>query len=364
MTKTHTPEISTAPAVDPARVEAFAGQLLGDFAGAGTTAMTVLGDRLGLFTAMTGAGPVTAGKLAAATGLNQRLVTEWLKTLAVAGYLTVDGDAFELPMEHALALSVVDSPAYVIGGADIITGYFQVLDKVEHAFRTDGALPYADHTHHVFHGIERFFRTAYVNHLAQEWFPAVPGLVAKLEAGARVADVGCGHGVATMLVAATWPASTVTGLDAHEPSIATARARAIEAGSPANVTFRTADSAELTGPYDVVVFFDSLHDLGDPQAALRAAYDALSDDGILVAVEPWSADDFTTTIGNPVARANFAASTMLCTPGSLSQPGAYGLGTQGGPARRLELFAEAGFADPIVAADTGFNLVLSAVKKA
>jgi SAM-dependent methyltransferase len=350
--------------IDIARVEAFAGQLLGDFAGAGTTALTVLGDRLGLFRAMTGAGPVTAGKLAATTGLNPRLVTEWLKTLAVAGYLTVDGDAFELPMEHALALSVVDSPAYVIGGADVITGYFQVLDKVEHAFRTDGGLPYAEHTDHVFHGIERFFRTSYVNHLAQTWFPAVPGLVAKLEGGARVADVGCGHGVATMLVGATWPASTVIGIDAHEPSVATARARAIEAGSPANVSFRTGDSAGLTGPYDVVVFFDSLHDLGDPQAALRAAYDALTDGGILVAVEPWSADDFTTTIGNPVARANFAASTMLCTPGSLSQPGAYGLGTQGGPARRLALFAEAGFADPIVAADTGFNLVLSATKKA
>jgi hypothetical protein len=133
--------------------------------------------------------------------------------------------------------------------------------------------------------------------------------------------------------------------------------------SPANVTFRVADSAAITGRFDVVVFFDSLHDLGDPPAALRAAYDALADGGLPVAVEPWSADDFTSTIGNPLARANFAASTVLCTPGSLSQPGAYGLGTQGGPARRLELFAAAGFADPVVAADTGFNLVLSATKR-
>jgi SAM-dependent methyltransferase len=155
----------------------------------------------------------------------------------------------------------------------------------------------------------------------------------------------------------------VAGFDHHEPSIATARARAIEAGSPANVTFHVADSAGIgAGPYDVVVFFDSLHDLGDPPAALRAACDALTDGGIVVAVEPWSADDFTTTIGNPVARANFAASTALCTPGSLSQPGAYGLGTQGGPAERLELLAAAGFEDPIVAADTGFNLVLSATR--
>jgi hypothetical protein len=158
----------TTQDLDPARVEAFAGRLLGDFAGAGTTAMTVLGDRLGLFGALTGAGPVSAGKLAATTGLNPRLVTEWLKAMAVSGYLTVAGDTFELPMEHALTLSVVDSPAYVVGGADIITGFYLRLDRLEQAFRADGALPYADHSEHVFHGIERFFRTAYVNHLAQQ----------------------------------------------------------------------------------------------------------------------------------------------------------------------------------------------------
>lgn len=354
------------PELDLARVEAFAGQFLTDIAGAATTAMTVLGDRLGLFRAMTGAGPVTAAKLAATTGLHPRLVTEWLKALTVSGYLTVDGDTFELPAEHALALSVVDSPTYIIGGADIVTGYYLSLDQIAHAFRTDGGLSYGDLPGCTSHGIERFFRTAYVNQLAQDWFPAVPGLVAKLEAGARVADVGCGHGVATMLVGRTWPMSTVLGFDSHEPSITTARARAIEAGSPENVTFHVADSAGIgaDGPYDVVVFFDSLHDLGDPPAALRAAYDALADGGIVVAVEPWSADDFTTTIGNPVARANFAASAALCTPGSLSQPGAYGLGTQGGPRRRLDLLAAAGFSDPIVAADTGYNLVLAATRPA
>ncbi|MFI7541978.1 class I SAM-dependent methyltransferase [Actinoplanes sp. NPDC049599] len=354
------------PTLDEARAEAFAGQLITDVAGAATTAMTVLGDRLGLFRAMTGAGLMTAGKLAAGTGLHPRLVTEWLKAMTVSGYLTSDGETFELPMEHALALSVVDSPTYLVGGAEIITGYYLSLDQLAHAFRTDGGLAYADVPGCTAHGIERFFRTAYVHQLAQTWFPAVPGLVARLAAGARVADVGCGHGVATMLIGRTWPASTVAGFDHHEPSIATARARAIEAGSPDNVTFHVADSAGIgaAGPYDVVVYFDSLHDLGDPPAALRAAYDALADGGIVVAVEPWSADDFTTTIGNPVARANFAGSTALCTPGSLSQPGAYGLGTQGGPARRLELLAAAGFADPVVAADTGFNLVLSATRPA
>jgi SAM-dependent methyltransferase len=197
----------------------------------------------------------------------------------------------------------------------------------------------------------------------------VPGLLGKLTAGARVADIGCGHGVATLLVGRYWPASTVVGYDRHEASIAVARAKAIEAGSPGNVSFRVANAAEF-GPadagsaqFDVVVYFDALHDLGDPQAALRRAYASLGEGGIVVAVEPWSTDRLDDGIGNPLVRVNYAASTALCTPGSLSQPGAYGLGTQGGPQRRLDLIAEAGFADVTVAADTGFNLVVTGVKR-
>ena len=354
------------PSIDEAQVQAFAGQMLTDFAGAASTAMTVIGDRLGLYRAMTGAGPVTAGKLAATTGLHPRLVTEWLRQQAVSGYVRTDGDTFELPMEHALALSVVDSPAYVVGAAEVVTGWFLSMEHLERAFRTDGGIAYADLPDCTFHGIERFFRTAYVNQLAQVWFPAVPGLPAKLEAGARVADVGCGHGVATLLIGRTWPRSEVLGFDHHAPSVATARARAIEQGSPANVSFHVADSAGFgaEGRYDVVVFFDALHDLGDPPAALRAAYDSLTDGGIVVAVEPWSTDELAGEIGNPVARIDYASSTALCTPGSLSQPGAYGLGTQGGPAKRIALLTEAGFADAAVAVDTGFNLVLAATRPA
>ncbi len=356
-------DIQNAPSIDEARVEAFVGQLLTDFAGAASTVMTVAGDRLGLYRAMTGAGPVTAGKLAATTGLHPRLVAEWLAQQAVSGYVTVDGDTFELPMEHALALSVVDSPAFVVGAAETITGLYLSLDKLAEAFRGDGGIAYADLPGCLFHGIERFFRTAYVNQLVQTWFPAVPGLIERLERGARVADVGCGHGVATRLIGRTWPASTVTGFDFHEPSIAVARAKSVEEDGPANVSFRVADSAAFgPGPFDVVAYFDALHDLGDPAASLRAAYDALVPGGILLAVEPWSADELTDVLGRPDARINFAASTALCTPGSLGQPGAYGLGTQGGPAKRLALLAEAGFADPVVAADTGFNLVLAATR--
>jgi SAM-dependent methyltransferase len=352
--------------IDEARVEAFAGQLVADYAGAGSTAMTVLGDRLGLFAAMTGAGPITPAALAAATGTHPRLVTEWLAAQTVSGYVTYDPAAgtYELPMEHALALSVVDSPAYLAGAADIIAGYFLSLEKVERAFRGDGGVEYGEYPGCLFHGIERFFRTAYVNELAKTWFPAVPGLVEKLGSGARVADVGCGHGVASLIVGHEWPASVVTGFDRHEASIAVARAKAIEAGSPANVSFAVADAAEFgPGPFDVVVFFDSLHDLGDPPAALRRAYESLTEGGIVVAVEPGSTDRLEDGIGNPVSRLNWAASTALCTPGSLSQPGAYGLGTQGGPAKRLDLLTRAGFADAVLAADTGFNLVVAAVKR-
>jgi SAM-dependent methyltransferase len=271
-------------------------------------------------------------------------------------------------MEHAAVLSVVDSPAYVIGVADIINGTYLTLDKLAAAFRGDGGVALDEMPGCTFHGIERFFRTAYVHQIAQTWFPAVPGLTALLTAGAKVADVGCGHGFASRLVAQTWPASTVAGFDFHAPSIATARAQTVEAGGPENVSFHVSDARDIAAssiaPFDVVVFFDSLHDLGDPPAALRAAYEALADGGILVAVEPWSADRFTDTIGNPMARANFAASTSLCTPGSLSQPGAYGLGTQGGPTRRIELIEAAGFANAHVAADTGFNLVLTGTKRA
>lgn len=349
--------------VDEGRVEEFAGRLLTDLAGAAGVAMTVLGDRLGLYRAMAGAGPLTPAQLATTTGLHPRLVAEWLAAQAVAEYVTYDAQAgtFTFPDEHAMVLADADSPAYLVGAADITAGQYLALDQVERAFRTDGGVDYAALPDCLFSGVERFFRTAYTHELAQTWFPAVPGLIALLERGARVADVGCGHGVATLLIGHTWPASTVTGFDVHEPSIATARARAIEEGSPDNVSFRVGDAAEIgPGPFDVIVYFDSLHDLGDPPAALRRARELLAEGGIVVAVEPWSLDRLEDGIGNPSVRIDYSISTSLCTPCSLAQPGGYGLGTQGGPTARLRLLADAGFRDPVVAADTGFNLVFSA----
>jgi SAM-dependent methyltransferase len=354
---------SPVPDIDFAAVEAFAGQVISDFAGAATTAMTVIGDRLGLFDAMTGSVPVSADDLAQRTGLHPRLVTEWLSSQVVSGYVRHDSATgrFELPIEHAMALSVAASPAYVVGAAEVVAGQFATLKHLERAFRTDGAVDYAHFPDTVTLGIERFFRPAYVHHLVEEWFPAVDDLVGKLADGATVADIGCGHGAATLVMAQAWPRATFTGFDLDERAITVARSRATDAGAAAIVNFTVADATAFgPGPYDVVAFFDALHDLGDPVAVLRRAHELLSPGGIVVAVEPWSADRLEDSIGNPIARLDYAISTSMCTPTALAQPGGYGLGTCGGPTRRLELLTGAGFVDARVAVDTGQNLVLTA----
>jgi Methyltransferase domain len=353
---------NTLTSLDTAAVEAFAGRVLTDFAGAASTAMTVIGDRLGLYAALTGAGPVPAAELAARTGLHPRLVAEWLGAQTVSGYLRYDptADTYELPAEHAMALSVVGSPAYVIGAAEVVAGQFATLRHLEGAFRGDGGIDYRAFGQTVAHGIERFFRTAYTHQLAQLWFPAVDGLVERLDDGVRVADVGCGHGAATLIMARTWPRSEFVGFDNDAPSVRVARSRVADEG---NIAFHEAEASALdAGPFQVVTFFDALHDLGDPMAALRRAYELLSPGGIVVAVEPWSTDRLEDSVDNPIARIDYAISTSLCTPTSLAQPGAHGLGTCGGPTRRLRLLTEAGFTAARVAADTGQNLVLTATK--
>jgi SAM-dependent methyltransferase len=355
----------SAPTIDEAKVEAFLGQVITDFAGAASTVMTIVGDRLGLFQAMTGTGPVTAAGLAATTGLNPRLVTEWLAAQTVSGYVTYDpaAETYELPVEHAAVLSIVDSPAYIVGIAEVVAGQYTTLTNLEEAFRGNGGIALTTYPSNLFCGIERFFRTAYVHQLADVWFPAVDGLLERLERGIRVADIGSGHGVATLLMGSIWPASTFHGFDFHEPSVLTARAKAVEAGSPSNVSFHISDAAQFSGgPFDAAIFFDSLHDLGDPAATLRHVYESLADGGVVVAVEPWSLDRLEDGIGNPTVRLGYSNSVSLCTPGSLAQPGAYGLGTQGGPTRRLELLRAAGFRDAKVVADTGHNLVFAAYK--
>ncbi|MQA16940.1 MAG: methyltransferase domain-containing protein [Pseudonocardiaceae bacterium] len=246
---TTTPDTPPIDTVDEARVEAFVEQFLTDLAGAATTVMTVVGDRLGLYPAMAGTGPVTAAELAAATGLHPRLVTEWLASQTVSGYLTHDPAAgtYELPAEIAMVLAETDSPAYLIGAAEIITGQYLTLAELEAAVRGDDGIDYDAFPNCLFHGVERFFRTAYTHEMASTWFPVVDGLVPRLEAGARVADVGCGHGQSSLQLAGHWSTCTVTGFDLHEPSIVTARAKAVEAGMDGRVSFHVADAADV-GP--------------------------------------------------------------------------------------------------------------------
>lgn len=351
------------PDMDFAAVEAFAGQVIGDFAGAAATAMTVIGDRLGLFVAMSESGPISADDLARRTRLHPRLVAEWLSSQVVSGYVRRDGATgrFEFPIEHAMALSVAASPAYVVGAAEVVAGQFATLGHLEQAFRSDGEVDYAHFPEPVTFGIERFFRTAYTHQLVEQWFPAIDGLVAKLAAGARVADIGCGHGAATLVMAKAWPLSVFSGFDLDERAITVARSRATDTPAASNVNFTVADATDLgQGPYDVVTFFDSLHDIGDPSTALRRAHELLNAGGIVVAVEPWSTDRIEDSIGNPIAKLNYAVSTSMCTPTALAQPGGSGLGTSGGPTRRLELLEAAGFVNAQVAVDTGQNLVLTA----
>ncbi|MGB3184745.1 MAG: methyltransferase domain-containing protein [Ornithinimicrobium sp.] len=355
-------DANTVP--DEARVGAFAERLVADAASTSTTLMTIIGDRLGLYETLSGAGPLGAEEFAQVSGFNARLVTEWLAAQTVAGYVMYDPDelTYELPVEHAAVLSDPASPAYIVAATAIVGGLFQTLDDLERAFRGDGGIEIYDAMdEYARFGVERFFRTSYTHELASVWFCAVRGLTERMERGVRVADVGSGHGASTIAMATAWPRSTVVGFDAHPPSVTVARSRAIEVGNPSNLAFHVADAAYIgPGPFDVVTFFDSLHDMGDPVAALRQARSVLSDDGIVVVVEPWSVDHLEDAIGDPRTRLAFGISTAMCTPGSLAQPGAYGLGTQGGPTRRLELMAQAGFREPAVVADTGFNLVFAA----
>jgi hypothetical protein len=361
---------TTVPPMDDARMEGFVDRFLADVAGAATSLMTAIGDRLGLYETMTGTGPWTASGLASATGLHERLVTEWLAAQAVSSYVVYDPAAatYELPIEHAMTLSLTHSPVHLVSVAEMIAALYPSLDRLERAFRTDGGIDYDDLPTSLYLNVERFFRTAYTHQLVDHWFPAVEGLVARLDAGVRVVDVGCGHGASTLLMAETWPNSTFVGIDVHAPSIVVARCRALEAGAGHNVSFRVADATEFdngatgSGAWDVVVFFDALHDLGDPPAALQRAHELLVEGGTVIAVEPWSTDRLEDSIGNPSARIDLARSTSVCTPCSLHQPGGYGLGTQGGPTRRLHLLTAAGFRDATLVADTGSNLVLAGTR--
>lgn len=348
--------------MNEAKLQEFMGRLVGDMGGAAIMANVILGDELGLYRAMADGRPVTPDELAQRTGCHARLVREWLNGQAASGYVEHDAGRFRLPEEQAMALADEDSPVYVAGGASVLSSMFLDKDKLVAAMRGDGALSWADHHPCLFSGTERFFRPGYKAHLVSSWLPTLDGVVPRLEAGAKVADIGCGHGASTVVMAQAYPKSRFHGFDFHLPSIEQARQRAAEAGVGDRVEFGCATAREFPGSdYDLVCFFDCLHDMGDPVGAARRAHQALKPGGTVLLVEPFAHDELDQNL-NPVGRMFYAASTCICTPNSLSQEVGLGLGAQAGERRLRHVFSEAGFSRFRRATETPFNLVLEARK--
>ncbi|WP_243708409.1 methyltransferase domain-containing protein [Actinomadura sp. GC306] len=350
--------------LDMSAVGAFAERIAGVLTGGATAALMVVGDRLGLYRTLAEAGPVTPARLAGLTGTSDRYVREWLAQQAAVGIVRHDpaDGTFTLPAEHAAVLATDDSPASMIGAAPMITGLHRRVDEVADAFRTGRGIAWADQDPVIFESTERFFRVGYRNSLLAEWIPALDGVRERLEAGATVADVGCGHGAPLLLLADAFPNSRFFGFDVHGPSIETARARAAEAGVSGRVSFEVRSCQDYPQDgYDLVTFFDSFHDLGDPVGAAAHARAALAPGGTLMLVEPVAGDDLPSTLDRvPTAGLNYAASTFLCTANSLSQPVGMALGALAGEARLRQVLHEAGFGSVRRAAENMFNMVLEA----
>lgn len=348
--------------MNEAKLNDFMGKLVTDMGGAAMLANMILGDELGLYRAMADGQPVTPEALADKTGCNARLLREWLSAQAASGYMEHRDGQFRLPEEQAMALAIEDSPVYVAGGASVVAALFHDKDKMASAMRGDGALAWGDHHPCLFGGTERFFRPGYRAHLVAEWLPALDGVVDKLNAGAKVADIGCGHGASTVIMAQAYPTSRFIGFDYHAPSIETAMQRAQDAGVAERASFKQATAKDFPdNDYDLICYFDCLHDMGDPVGAAQHAYQALKPDGTVLLVEPYANDTLDENL-TPVGRLYYAASTFLCTPNSLSQDVGLGLGAQAGEARLRKVFAEAGFSQFRRAAETPFNLILEVRK--
>jgi SAM-dependent methyltransferase len=352
--------IEEAP-LDMAKLEAFVFRAVDEVGATLNTALVVMGDRLGLYRAMAGAGPLTPKELAERTDTAERYVREWLNQQAAGGYVEYDPDSgrYTLPPEQALALTDSESPAYLPGFFQIAFGSVVDSPHITEAAQSGAGVGWHEHNHDVFEGCERFFRPGYNANLLPEWLPALDGVVEKLEQGATVADVGCGHGSSTILMAKAFPNSTFTGSDYHAGSIETAQERASEAGV-GNAQFEIAAAAGYAGKkYDLVTMFDCLHDMGDPAGAARHVRESLADDGTWLIVEPRAGDRVEENL-NPVGRAYYGFSTLLCTPASLSQEVGLALGAQAGEARIREVVMSGGFTRFRRAAETPFNLVFEA----
>jgi SAM-dependent methyltransferase len=337
----------------------FVGQAVGDFGSLLTGALVVIGDKTGLFRSLAGAGSMTPEELAARSGCDARYVREWLSGLAAAGYVAYDGDGrYSLPEVQAIALTDETSPAYVIGGFQLMLAATRAVPALIERFRTGEGLGWHEHDVELFEGTERFFKPGYSANLVQSWLPALEGVVNKLEGGTKVADVGCGHGASTIIMAMAFPSSTFVGFDYHAGSIEAARKAAADAGVADRCSFEVASAVEYPGSdYDLVCHFDCLHDMGDPISAAAHARESLKPDGTWLLVEPFANDEVGDNL-NPVGRVFYSASTLICTPASLSQEVGTALGAQAGERRLREVAETAGFRTFRRATETPFNLVL------
>lgn len=356
-TKTTT---ANPPAVDMDKFQDFMGKLVGDLGVAMNAALVRIGDKLGLYKGLVAGGAQTPGELAKRTGTHERYVREWLNAQTGCGYVSYDAKTtkFSLSPEQALAFAVEDGPD-VAGAFELISAVNKAETRMLENFKSGKGLDWGEQDPCLFKGTERFFRPNYAQNLVSSWIPALDGMKAKLEEGASVVDVGCGHGASTILMAKAFPRSQFVGYDAHRPSIEAARASAKAAGVADRATFEVAKSTDYPGKgHDLVAFFDCLHDMGDPVAAAKHVRGSLAPDGTWMIVEPFAHDDEAAN-HNPVGRLFYAASTMICVPASLAHEGA-ALGAQAGEKRLREVLEEGGFKRVRRAAETPFNIVLEA----
>jgi len=357
-----TTTVPATRAIDPDKLNAFLGRAVGDMGAALHSAVVLMGDRLGLFRAMRDGTPVTSQMLSERTGVRERYVREWLKANAASMYVDYDAatDTYSMNPEQAFALAEENTALDLPGFHYMLASLMRDEEKLTDAFREGRGFGWHEHDKDLFLGCERFFRPTYLMHLVSEWIPALTGVDAKLKAGARVADIGCGHGASTMLMAKAYPKSKFTGFDYHDGSIESARASAKRQNMKDTVTFDVASAASFPGSgYDLVTFFDCLHDMGDPVGAARHVRQALAPDGTWMIVEPIAGDDTAANL-NPIGRIYYSASTLCCVPASLSQEVGLGLGAQAGEKRLREVLQEGGFTKVRRAAETPFNMVLEA----
>jgi SAM-dependent methyltransferase len=352
----------SATEIDEGKLEAFMGQAVTDMGAIISAPLMLIGEKLGLYKAMAHAGPLTSQEVAERAGAAERYVREWLGNQAAGGYVTYDAtsDRYTLPDEHALALADEGSPFYILGVYDLIASLYADEDQILEAFRSGEGMGWHEHDHRLFRGTERFFRPGYRGNLVAEWIPALDGVQDKLERGAKVADIGCGHGASTIIMADAFPNSEFFGFDYHDASIERAREAAVDAGVGDRIAFEVASAKDYPGSdYDLVCVFDCLHDMGDPVGASAHVLETLASDGTWMIVEPFANDRLEENL-NPVGRVFYGASTVICTPASLDQEVGLALGAQAGEARLTDVLKQGGFTHVRRATETPFNLILEA----